>query len=183
MSEKSIGAVILGVCILFTIVSIASPFMNALKWDNEVGSYVDLADKSSNLQVKYDYILKYRDALEEKGLNEGYSNPIWKTPTENLGENFNAIESLVSRMNEIRELETNSAEYQWALSQITEEEIPHIAGTCSTENCGNYDHIFFSGWNYQRGGGAWFWYAGGFLLLTLIAIIGILVGVKMIIDW
>jgi len=164
------------ILLLLTIIGGASLWINRLTWDNEVGSYIDLADKSSNLQVKYEYVLKYRTALYEHRLTEGYSNPIWQTPTEDLNENFKAVESLVSRMDDIRALDVNSAEYQWALSQVTEEEIPHIAGTCSGEgHCGNYDNIFYNGWNYQKGGLNWFWQSGwGFVILIIMTIFSII---------
>ena len=91
------------------------------EYDNVLGSYWSLADKASSLDIKADYLNKFVQAIYAQKL-AGY-NAIWlKTPDNSLEQNIYALQSLQTRMNEIRGMDVQSFAYQQAIQQITAQE-------------------------------------------------------------
>lgn len=90
-------------------------------YDKNVGTYWELATRSSTLKQKAEYLQKYYDTLKESKHSE-YSAIIFKTPTNNFDENLKVLHSLVERVHNTEKMNSNSLEYQMAIQQITKQE-------------------------------------------------------------
>lgn len=108
------------------------------RWENEVESYFNLADKASTADLKYKYLLEYAEALKKKGLDKGQARWIFKTPDTDLNRNFEILQTLIRRTEEITKLDPKSLEYQQALKQITDNEFKWF------DSC-----VFVEGWRRQ----------------------------------
>ena len=84
-----------------------------------------LADKSSTISAKQEYMAKFVTALED-GYTKGdfaQNDAIWlKTPNNSFEANLTALKTLSARLKEIQGLNPNSFEYNTAIQQITAQE-------------------------------------------------------------
>ena len=135
-------AMIIGLIVFVTI--LAGTFLDSLflgyPYNANIGSYFDLSDKASKLDTKLDYLKQYSNALVESGLNEGQSTVFFQTKETSLEENYKVLQSLIERMEETKEMEINSFEYQTAIKQITEDEY-----------CWFHTDVFVSGYYIDNG--------------------------------
>lgn len=91
------------------------------EYNNQYGSYWELADKASTLEQKSKMINEFVARLENSG--ESGHNAIWlKTPDNSWDKNMEALKTLQLRLEEIKTMNPNSFEYQQAISQITSQE-------------------------------------------------------------
>jgi hypothetical protein len=127
-----------------------------------VGSYWDLADKSSTLEAKSYYIDQFVEALENLKLAE-YSAILFKTPNNNVRKNLEALKTLQLRLHKAKQMNMNSLEYQKAIEQITAQEQGEAKEMID---------VIHEGWllaNYPL-----FWTWSAIAIFVLICVIGIM---------
>ncbi|MCX6749883.1 MAG: hypothetical protein NTZ83_00325 [Candidatus Pacearchaeota archaeon] len=81
-----------------------------------------MADKSSTIVKKSEYLDKFVGALEKGGFERKYNAVFLKTPDNSFDQNFEALKSLQKRLHEIQDMDVSSFEYQTAMQQITGQE-------------------------------------------------------------
>ena len=91
------------------------------EYEQTIGSFWELSDRASALDLKADYLDKYVAALDSAHLS-GHDAIIFPTPQNDVGQNLTALRSLQTRMHEIRTMDVQSFAYQQAISQITAQE-------------------------------------------------------------
>ena len=95
------------------------------EWQLLAGSQWHLADRSSTLEAKSQYINSFMLALEsmkEKGMLSEYNALFLKTPQNNTENNIKALKTLQNRLGEVGTMDTKSFEYNQAIQQITAQE-------------------------------------------------------------
>lgn len=109
-------------------------------YEKQLGSYWELADKSSTLSEKSIYITKFLDSLKASKHSD-YGSVVLQTPSESWELNIRALQSLKDRLEKIRTMDEKSFEYQTAIQQITAQEqgdakalIGHIKEAWCIEN-------------------------------------------------
>ena len=117
--KKGILLVLLGVVSLVGLIWLIV-YAN-YQWDNSVLSNWSLADKSSTIQAKSDYINKFVLALKSNDLADNDAL-IYKTADNNCANNIQAVATLQGRLEEIKGMNPASFEYQQAIQQITAQE-------------------------------------------------------------
>jgi len=149
--KKKIGIILIIVSSLLITSDIISGIYLPYKYNNEIKSYWELADKSSTIDKKSEYVDKFVNALEESGLKGQYNAIIFKTPDNSFDYNFEALKSLQLRLHEIKTMDVTSFQYQTAIQQITAQEqgeasnmLREFKGTWFKTN-----HILFWDWIYM----------------------------------
>lgn len=110
------------------------------EYDLSIGSFFELSDKASKLDVKLVYLKQYAAALENAGLDTGQTTVFFPTRETSLEENYRVLSSLVTRMEEISGMEIDSFQYQTAMQQITE-----------NEYCWFHEGVFRQGYLLKKG--------------------------------
>lgn len=123
MREKGwiIGIVIMVLSIVIMGVHTKGCVSTYYSYENDIGSYWDLADKSSTLNAKSDYIEKFIAALKKSKHSE-FNAVIYKTPTVNFNNNIKALQTLSDRLKIVSKMDQTSFAYQTAIQQITGQE-------------------------------------------------------------
>ena len=103
------------------ILSICLGVSSEYKFEREVMSYWNLADKSSTLDAKSGYIDKFVKALDPNKFAE-YNAIFLKTPNNSFVQNLDAVKTLQIRLKTIRQIPEDSFAYQSAIQQITAQE-------------------------------------------------------------
>ena len=122
-----------------------------------------LADKSSTIPAKQQYITQFVNALKggkEKGAFSDY-NAVWlQTPNNNFNANVKALESLSGRLIEIQNMDPTSFQYNTAIQQITAQEQGEAHAMMAVfQGCYEYANYFF----------IWGW-VGALILVTGLSI-------------
>lgn len=102
--------------------NIAGEVRGSYAYEGAVGSYWNLADKSSTIPKKAEYIDKFVSALEQQHFDGQYNAVIFPTPDNSFDRNFEALKSLQGRLHEIEKMDVASFQYQTAIQQITAQE-------------------------------------------------------------
>ncbi len=90
-------------------------------FEKDIFCYWELADRSSTIKAKCDYIDKFVKAIEANKFSD--YDAIWmKTPENSFQYNFEALKTLRDRLYQIKDMKENSFEYQTAIQQITSQE-------------------------------------------------------------
>ena len=119
---KKLGIFLTTIGIVFFVGMISSAIIAAYQYEKQFQSYWDLADKSSTIEEKSRYIDIFVENYKKADLS-GYHNAIiFKTPNNSFDKNFQALQSLQSRLQEIKTMDVKSFEYQTAIQQITQQE-------------------------------------------------------------
>lgn len=95
------------------------------EWDLLAGSQWQLADRSSTLEAKSQYINSFLAALEnmkEKGMLSEHNAFLLKTPQNKTENNILVLKTLQKRLEEVSGMDTKSFEYNQAIQQITAQE-------------------------------------------------------------
>lgn len=138
-------------------------------YNKEIGSYWSLADKSSSIDKKSEYIDKFVGALELSGLSGKYNAVFLTTPDNSFDYNLDALKTLQARLHEISNMDVTSFEYQTAIQQITAQEQGEAEAMLS---------VFYGVWWKKNHPLLWNWICGvhiGLLLFVLIASIVFLI--------
>lgn len=91
--------------------------------EQQFNQFWELADKSSTIEAKADYMGKFLHALESGKSDFADHNAVWlKTPNNALESNIEAVRTLCGRLEQIRGMDPASFQYNTAIEQITKQE-------------------------------------------------------------
>ena len=129
-----------------------------------------LADKSSTIPAKQEYITKFLNALKagkEKGAFSDY-NAVWlRTPNNNFDANVKALETLSGRLIEIQNMDPTSFQYNTAIEQITKQEQGEAHAMIAVfQGCYDYANYF----------SVWHWVGGLLIVFSIVALVGGAIG-------
>lgn len=122
------------------------------KYEQKYLYHWELADKSSTIEAKQKHIEKFVDSLETGKNNKdftAYGGLFLQTPSNSFRENMNALNTLNQRLNEIKEMNPSSFEYNTAIQQITAQEqgeassMLDVFQTCYMLANYPYTHVLF----------------------------------------
>ncbi len=117
----TIGISLLIISFLMGFFQIKGCIKSSYEYEKEIGSYWSLADKSSTILEKSEYIQQFITALEKS--NHSEYNAIWlKTLDNSFDKNLEALKSLNLRLNQLKDMNVESFAYQTAIQQITAQE-------------------------------------------------------------
>ena len=119
---KTSGILLLVGSILLSAIWIFNYVGANAEWENEIGANWTLADKSSTIAEKSDYINKFVEALEKANLQGTNDALFFPTPDNNFDKNLQALKTLQARLETIKTMKQDSFEYQTAIQQITAQE-------------------------------------------------------------
>ena len=122
MNKLTSGITILAVTLILIVMLIIIAISANWHYQNDYLAYWNLAEKASTISQKSDYIDKFVSVLEKSGLQGTNANLIWSTRDSSFDENFKALKSLQSRLDDIKTMDINSFAYQTAIQQITAQE-------------------------------------------------------------
>jgi hypothetical protein len=122
MKTKTIGIILTIVSTLFLIIDIGIGIVGHYKLEKDIFSYWNIADKSSTIEKKSEYVDKFVEALEKEQFQGQYNALILTTTDNSYDYNFIALKSFQDRLREIQNMDIKSFEYQTAIQQITEQE-------------------------------------------------------------
>ena len=96
----------------------------------DLDSVQDRAQIAANPRDMLAYLQTLRDNIEEHGATSGHTALLMKTPGTDLALQFQAINSVIDRLEQIQALPVDSAAYQTALDDLRGvlRETPRIAG-------------------------------------------------------
>lgn len=93
------------------------------QFERQYGYSWNLADKSSTIEAKAEYIGLFVAMLNSNSTDFAENNVQWMTtPDNSFKMNLMALQTLNSRLQEIMKMDVKSFEYQTAIQQITQQE-------------------------------------------------------------
>jgi hypothetical protein len=119
---KTTGIILTILGILFIGLTIGNGIVGHYHLEKDFLSYWSLADKSSTIIKKSEYLDKFVEALEKQNFEGKYNALFLNTPDNNFDQNFVVLKSLQQRLHEIKGMNVSSFEYQTAMQQITGQE-------------------------------------------------------------
>ena len=144
-----VGSVIIGIVLIMM-----SVFAD-VEFNRNIGNYWDLADKSSTIERKGEYVDKYIEAFAAAKLEGTYDSLFFPTPSNNFDQNFEALKSLQKRLDEIHSMNPSSFEYQTALQQITDHEFTENTAVISVLEGSWWKVHHYLLWNWLIQVGLW----------------------------
>jgi hypothetical protein len=177
---NKIRMIVAGIGLILLVALAGTSIIACYQYNNSYDNLWTLADRSSTIVAKRDYISSFVKALENgkaKGDFTDY-NAIWlKTPMNNFNKNLDALKTLASRLDEIQGMDPNSFQYNTAIQQITGQEQGEAKELI---------HVFQGCWLLKMHPFVWEW-IGMLVLLTSLSFIlfGTLIGAIMsdVCDW
>lgn len=135
-----------GLIILIAYIALAFPAFNDYNQQHE--NYWELADRSSSIEDKYVYIDQMVKSFENSDLHGMYDASFYKNPSNNFDNNLQALKTLRDRLDEIKDMDVTSFEYQTAISQITAQEQGEARAMLTVlQGCWfKNNHILYWGW-------------------------------------
>ncbi len=122
MLKIVIGSILIIIGLMLTVGLFGSDMLAQNQYNNEIYNYWSLAEKSSTIETKAEYINKFVNALDNAGLLGRY-NAIWlHNPDNSFDKNLEMLKTLQTRLHEIKQMNVSSFEYQQAMAQITSQE-------------------------------------------------------------
>lgn len=92
------------------------------QYQREIESYWEIADKSSTIAKKSEYVDKYVAAIEAQHFEGEYNAVLYPTLDNSYEGNMEALKTLQARLKEIQNMDVSSFQYQTAIQQITAQE-------------------------------------------------------------
>lgn len=169
MKNKIFGFILIFVGLIISIAVIINLTLADYNYEKDYGSYWELADRSSTLTAKEEYITQYVNELSEhKNDFSDYNAVFLKTPQNSFEYNFKAIVTLRDRLVVIQSMNETSFEYQTAIQQITGQEQGEAQNMISViEGCYVLE-------NYSM---AWLWFMALWLAASIaLMILGAFIG-------
>ncbi len=120
--KLTISVVLILAAVVWATILIVADVRGEYAYEASIASYWSLADKSSTITQKSQYVDKFVEALERQGLQGKYNAIIYPTPDNSFDRNMEALKSLQGRLREIQTMNPASFEYQTAMQQITGQE-------------------------------------------------------------
>jgi len=152
--------------LVFAVLMIIMAVRANYHYNQDYYSYWSLADKASTISQKSDYIDKFVAALGNAGLSGQNDALYFKTSDNSFDQNFQALQSLQSRLHEIKTMDESSFQYQTAIQQITAQEQGQADDMLGVFN-GVWTKIHYP----------WLWNPWLILLDILLPILGVTIGV------
>lgn len=160
---KIFGVLMIVVAALIAVIMIYDGVTVSYNYNKKIGSYWELADKSSTIEAKSEYIDKFIEALKKEDL-EGHNALIFKTPDNDITLNIDAVKTLQKRLHEIKKLKSDSFEYNQAIQQITAQE---------QGEAHKITNVIFKGWMLHCGYWIiWEWIGAVFAFIAIVLGIG-----------
>ena len=140
-------------------------------YTNAIGNYWTLADRASTVSQKSDYIDQFVTALQNSGLQGSSDALFFSTPENSFDQNLKALQSLQSRLHDIKTMDESSFAYQTAIQQITAQEQGQASDMLAVfRGCWTKVHYYYL-WNGWVFFGlflsiVFLWIAGGVMILV-----------------
>jgi hypothetical protein len=129
---------------------------------SKYGSYWQLADRSSTLQAKEQYVTQFVNNIQaHRSEFVDYNAVIVQTPDNNFDNNLNAVITLRDRLHTIQQMNESSFEYQTAIQQITGQEMGQADAMMSDIE---------GSWYLKNYPCLWSWYFGLMIVLEFFLI-------------
>lgn len=157
-----LGTLFIIVGIIIGIIHISTSIIADYNYNNKIKYAWNLADKSSTLEAKAGYISEFLTNLEHAKLSE-YNAIFLKTPNNNIQKNIEALKTLKTRLDEIKNLDVESFAYQTAIQQITAQEQGEAQEMLYTIN---------GGWDLANYPIVWGWICIILVCIWVILIVG-----------
>ena len=139
---------------LITINQIRNGILSSYNYEKNYSQLWSLADKSSTIPAKQQYITQFLNALKQgktNGVFAEYNALFLKTPNNNFDTNVKALETLSNRLTEIQNMDPSSFQYNTAIEQITKQEQGEAGEMLSVfRGCYDLNNYFFQ----------WYWVGG-----------------------
>ena len=120
---KLIGWSLIIISVISLMIIIVVDVVAERDYNSRFGSYWELADRSSTLQAKEQYITQFVSNIQTNRDDfADYNAIIIKTPQNNFDNNLGAVITLRDRLQEVQKMNVSSFEYQLAIQQITGQE-------------------------------------------------------------
>lgn len=121
MKKHAIGFILIIIALSLVIIQAIAAIRKNYDWSKNYGSYWSLADKSSSLPAKSNYVAEFIEKLESGDFAE-HDAAVFPTPDNSFKENLNAVKTLLQRLKEIEGMDPQSFQYNTAIQQITAQE-------------------------------------------------------------
>lgn len=119
---KTFGSMLLGLSLILLSILGTIGFIADYKYERNVISYWNLAEKASTIEKKSEYIDLFVQSIDKAKYYDQYNAIFLKTPDNSFIENMTALKSFQNRLHEIKLIPVSSFEYQTAIQQITAQE-------------------------------------------------------------
>ena len=132
------------------------------KYEKNYSQLWELADKSSTIQAKQQYISQFVSALKIGKTNDMFADNdaiFLKTPNNSFESNLKAVETLSSRLMEIQNMDPKTFEYNTAIQQITAQE---------QGEAHKLIEIFYSCYKLSNYFIVWGWIGGFFITVSVL---------------
>ena len=160
---KKVLALVLGLCVVIGGCQIKQAIIGNYQFEKQFLFAWNLADKSSTIEAKANYIAQFVNLLETYKNNFSSYNAVWlKTPDNSLEKNIDAVKTLNSRLHEIMKMDVASFQYNTAIQQITAQEQGEATNLIYTiKGC----------WMKESYPMNWDWYGGVILIFWICGLI------------
>ena len=146
---KKFGIILFIVGILFAVARMSyRTLVVKPDYQQSIGGYWELADRSSTLAEKSEYIDKFVNALEKENLSGVYDALFVFNPQDGFDQNLKSLKTLQYRLKEIKNMDENSFAYQTALQQITQQEQGEASPMINTLNRCWAKQNYYTFWNF-----------------------------------
>jgi len=136
---------------LIFINQIRNEILSGYNYEKNYSQLWSLADKSSTIPAKQQYITQFLNALKQgktNGIFADYNALFLKTPNNNFDTNVKALETLSNRLTEIQNMDPTSFQYNTAIEQITRQEQGEAKEMLSVfRGCYDLNNYFFQ-WDW-----------------------------------
>lgn len=164
---KSGVCVIVGAAAILTIYLVRGVSVDN-EYTNKIENHWTLADRASTIEAKREHIKRFVDAIENSNIQDEHDAIFFKNPENSAFHNLEAVKSLAQRLDQIKDMNPSSFEYQTAIQQITAQEQGEAKNMLTVlENCWMKKYHWF------------YWKMGMIIVGVLIALIA-LVGIGLI---
>ena len=122
---KILGYLLLVGGVIMLALQIRSSILSRYTYEKQFSNLWELADKSSTIPAKQQYITQFLYALkagETNGVFADYDATWLKTPNNSFAANIKAIQTLSDRLTQIQDMDPASFQYNTAIQQITAQE-------------------------------------------------------------
>ena len=151
---KTAGIALIVIAAFLAVFQIRSVVMANYTYEKTYSQLWALADKSSTIPAKQQYISQFLDVLKkgkENGDFANYDALFLKTPNNSFDANVKALQTLSERLTEIQGMNPNSFEYNTAIQQITAQEQGEAHAMLAVfQGCYDLNSYFFV-WDWVGG--------------------------------
>lgn len=122
---KTLGYFLIFAGVIMGTLQIRSSILSNYTYEKQYGNLWELADKSSTIPAKQQYITQFLNTLRAGQTNGDFAdyNATWlKTPNNSFASNVKALQTLSERLTQIQDMNPESFQYNTAIQQITAQE-------------------------------------------------------------